>query len=258
MGGGTAGPGCPRVPVSRSHPSPRGHTGWGVVRSGSVCRALVRPQPRPDTRPAPAVQVNGVALRGAEHHQAVEALRGAGTTVQMRLWRERMVEPENAVTVTPLRPEDDYSPRERRGAGLRLPLLQAEATGPLRQRHVACLVRSEKGLGFSIAGGKGSTPYRAGDGVRQGCGGPGREGLWAGRGPGRDWDSVPPALLSTAGHLHLTHRRGGRCPPGGHSAGRRPCPLGEWGARGLCTALSAPLPTGPPDWPPSCRSTGWT
>jgi protein scribble len=27
-------------------------------------------------------------------------------------------------------------------------------------------VRSEKGLGFSIAGGKGSTPYRAGDGVR--------------------------------------------------------------------------------------------
>ncbi|XP_077703706.1 protein scribble homolog isoform X4 [Canis aureus] len=110
------------------------------------------------------LEVNGVALHGAEHHQAVEALRGAGTTVQMRLWRERMVEPENAVTVTPLRPEDDYSPRERRGAGLRLPLLQPEAAGPLRQRHVACLVRSEKGLGFSIAGGKGSTPYRAGDG----------------------------------------------------------------------------------------------
>ncbi|KAI2551699.1 scribble planar cell polarity protein, partial [Homo sapiens] len=107
--------------------------------------------------------VNGVALQGAEHHEAVEALRGAGTAVQMRVWRERMVEPENAVTITPLRPEDDYSPRERRGGGLRLPLLPPESPGPLRQRHVACLARSERGLGFSIAGGKGSTPYRAGD-----------------------------------------------------------------------------------------------
>lgn len=123
-------------------------------------------------RPAP--QVNGVALHEAEHHQAVEALRGAGATVQMRLWRERMVEPENAVTVTPLRPEDDYSPRERRCGGLRPP--QPEAPGPLRQRHVACLVRSEKGLGFSIAGGKGSTPYRAGDGVSKAAGGGGRGG----------------------------------------------------------------------------------
>lgn len=130
-----------------------------------MCRVSPRPWPWPDRCPAP--QVNGVALHGAEHHQAVEALRGAGSTVQMRLWRERMVEPENAVTVTPLRPEDDYSPREWRGAALRLPLLQPDPAGPLRQRHVACLVRSEKGLGFSIAGGKGSTPYRAGDGVRR-------------------------------------------------------------------------------------------
>lgn len=131
-------------------------------------RVSPRPWPWPDRCPAP--QVNGVALHGAEHHQAVEALRGAGSTVQMRLWRERMVEPENAVTVTPLRPEDDYSPREWRGAALRLPLLQPDPAGPLRQRHVACLVRSEKGLGFSIAGGKGSTPYRAGDGVRRAMG----------------------------------------------------------------------------------------
>lgn len=79
-----------------------------------------------------------------------------------------MVEPENAVTVTPLRPEDDYSPRDRRFGGLCPP--QPETPGPLRQRHVACLVRSEKGLGFSIAGGKGSTPYRAGDGVSPAAG----------------------------------------------------------------------------------------
>ena len=35
--------------------------------------------------------MNGVALQDAEHQQAVEALRGAGATVHMRLWRERMV-----------------------------------------------------------------------------------------------------------------------------------------------------------------------
>ncbi|XP_011373246.1 protein scribble homolog [Pteropus vampyrus] len=128
-----------------------------VSEEGPAARAGVRVGDK-------LLEVNGVALQNAEHHQAVEALRGAGTSVQMRLWRERMVEPENAVTVTPLRPEDDYSPRERRFGGLRLPLPQPESPGPLRQRHVACLVRSEKGLGFSIAGGKGSTPYRAGDG----------------------------------------------------------------------------------------------
>ncbi|XP_047583485.1 protein scribble homolog isoform X7 [Lutra lutra] len=128
-----------------------------VSEEGPAARAGVRVGDK-------LLEVNGMALHGAEHHQAVEALRGAGSTVRMRLWRERMVEPENAVTVTPLRPEDDYSPREWRGAGLRLPLLQPESAGAPRQRHVACLVRSEKGLGFSIAGGKGSTPYRAGDG----------------------------------------------------------------------------------------------
>ncbi|XP_054982129.1 protein scribble homolog isoform X1 [Sorex araneus] len=125
-----------------------------VSEEGPAARAGVRVGDK-------LLEVNGVDLHDAEHHQAVEALRGAGTTVQMRLWRERMVEPENAVTVTPLRPEDDSSPRERRPGGLRLPLLPAE---PPRHRHVACLARSERGLGFSIAGGKGSTPYRAGDG----------------------------------------------------------------------------------------------
>lgn len=127
-----------------------------VSEEGPAARAGVRVGDK-------LLEVNGVALQDAEHHEAVEALRGAGAAVQMRVWRERMVEPENAVTITPLRPEDDYSPREWRGGGLRLPLLQPETPVPLRQRHAACLVRSEKGLGFSIAGGKGSTPYRAGD-----------------------------------------------------------------------------------------------
>ncbi|XP_077592064.1 protein scribble homolog [Stigmatopora nigra] len=109
------------------------------------------------------LQVNGVDLHQAEHHTAVEALRSSGAAVSMTVLRERMVEPENAVTTTPLRPEDDYFPRERRNSsGLVFGTECGPSVGPL-QRLSACLVRNDRGLGFSIAGGKGSTPYRAGD-----------------------------------------------------------------------------------------------
>nr|XP_056710548.1 protein scribble homolog [Euleptes europaea] len=107
------------------------------------------------------LEVNGVSLHCAEHHVAVEALRGSGSTVSMTVLRERMVEPENAITVTPLRPEDDYSPRERRGGSPSFP--ERPEGAPPTERLSACLMRNERGLGFSIAGGKGSTPYRPGD-----------------------------------------------------------------------------------------------
>lgn len=111
------------------------------------------------------LEVNGVDLHGAEHHTAVEALRSSGTAVTMTVLRERMVEPENPITTTPLRPEDDYFPRERRSSGL--PFLLESGSTPVNtgpcQRLATCLVRNDKGLGFSIAGGKGSTPYRTGD-----------------------------------------------------------------------------------------------
>ncbi|XP_064797787.1 protein scribble homolog isoform X11 [Oncorhynchus masou masou] len=108
------------------------------------------------------LQVNGVALQGAEHHTAVEALRSSGTAVSMSVIREHMVEPENAITTTPLRPEDDYFPRERRASGLPFCMEASSPAGP-RHRRSTCLVRNDKGLGFSIAGGKGSTAYRTGD-----------------------------------------------------------------------------------------------
>ncbi|XP_038644446.1 protein scribble homolog [Scyliorhinus canicula] len=78
----------------------------------------------------------------------------------MSILRERMVEPENAITMTPLRPEDDYAPRDRR-TGLRF--LEQPEDGVVRLQFSTSLARNEKGLGFSIAGGKGSTPYKAGD-----------------------------------------------------------------------------------------------
>uniref|UniRef100_A0A8C4F9A6 Protein scribble homolog n=1 Tax=Dicentrarchus labrax TaxID=13489 RepID=A0A8C4F9A6_DICLA len=107
------------------------------------------------------LEVNGVDLHEAEHHTAVEALRSSGATVSMTVLRERMVEPENAITTTPLRPEDDYFPRERRSSGVAFNL-ETTQSGP-QQRLSTCLMRNDKGLGFSIAGGKGSTPYRTGD-----------------------------------------------------------------------------------------------
>ncbi|XP_072234701.1 protein scribble homolog isoform X8 [Leuresthes tenuis] len=107
------------------------------------------------------LEVNGVDLHEAEHHTAVEALRSSGATVSMTVLRERMVEPENAITTTPLRPEDDYFPRERRSSGLAFNM-ETPPSGPW-QRFSTCLMRNDKGLGFSIAGGKGSTPYRTGD-----------------------------------------------------------------------------------------------
>lgn len=108
--------------------------------------------------------MNGVDLHEAEHHTAVEALRSSGSTVSMTVLRERMVEPENAITTTPLRPEDDYFPRERRSSGI---AFNMETTPSVpHQRFSTCLIRNDKGLGFSIAGGKGSTPYRTADTVR--------------------------------------------------------------------------------------------
>ncbi|KAM9165478.1 protein scribble homolog isoform 3-T3 [Pangshura tecta] len=124
-----------------------------VSEEGPAARAGVRVGDK-------LLEVNGVALHSAEHHVAVEALRGSGSSVSMTVLRERMVEPENAITVTALRPEDDYSPREPRG-GLCFP--ERPEGAPPTDRFFTCLMRNEKGLGFSIAGGKGSTPYRAGD-----------------------------------------------------------------------------------------------
>lgn len=84
----------------------------------------------------------------------------------MTVLRERMVEPENAITTTPLRPEDDYFPRERRASGVPFCMEPGSPVpNPNTFRLTTCLLRNDKGLGFSIAGGKGSTPYRTGDTV---------------------------------------------------------------------------------------------
>ncbi|CAH2286212.1 scribble homolog isoform X14 [Pelobates cultripes] len=125
-----------------------------VAEEGPAARAGVRVGDK-------LLEVNGVDLHNAEHHTAVEALRSSGTAVSMTVLRERMVEPENPITVTPLRPEDDYNPREKH---IVIPFPEDLLSPPsANQRISTCLMRNDKGLGFSIAGGVGSTPYRSGD-----------------------------------------------------------------------------------------------
>ncbi|XP_072269318.1 protein scribble homolog [Pyxicephalus adspersus] len=126
-----------------------------VAEEGPAARAGVRVGDK-------LLQVNGVDLHNAEHHTAVEALRSSGSSVSMTVLRERMVEPENPITVTPLRPEDDYNPREKRII-IPFPEEEEDSLQSAKQRISTCLMRNDKGLGFSIAGGVGSTPYRVGD-----------------------------------------------------------------------------------------------
>ncbi|XP_069588248.1 protein scribble homolog isoform X5 [Ranitomeya imitator] len=127
-----------------------------VAEEGPAARAGVRVGDK-------LLEVNAVDLHNAEHHMAVEALRSSGSSVSMTVLRERMVEPDNPITVTPLRPEDDYNPREKRAVA---PYPEEEEEPSPRSRNPrisTCLIRNDKGLGFSIAGGVGSTPYRVGD-----------------------------------------------------------------------------------------------
>uniref|UniRef100_S4RWI2 Scribble planar cell polarity protein n=1 Tax=Petromyzon marinus TaxID=7757 RepID=S4RWI2_PETMA len=99
------------------------------------------------------LQVNGVVLVDAEHQEAVSALKNSGSVMELLVLRERMVEPEHAVLTTPAQPPL----RERRSAVTFAP--EPEPT-VMREQLSVRLLRNERGLGFSIAGGKGSTPFK--------------------------------------------------------------------------------------------------
>ncbi|XP_032817273.1 protein scribble homolog isoform X1 [Petromyzon marinus] len=144
------------------------------------------------------LQVNGVVLVDAEHQEAVSALKNSGSVMELLVLRERMVEPEHAVSVarppppqspslpptpTPQPPPPPSTPaatapEAAAAAAAVAPKLTTPAQPPLRERRSAVtfapepeptvmreqlsvrLLRNERGLGFSIAGGKGSTPFK--------------------------------------------------------------------------------------------------
>ncbi|XP_078585627.1 protein scribble homolog isoform X44 [Branchiostoma floridae x Branchiostoma japonicum] len=116
--------------------------------------------------------VNNVHLEEAEHHEAVDCLRNSGNTVQVVVMREVMVErkplpqPSVAVPVTntpPGSPEkaltDEQASAKKHGV-----TFAPEPEVEIHAETIATtLVRDQRGLGFSIAGGKGSTPYKGND-----------------------------------------------------------------------------------------------
>ncbi|CAM9652419.1 unnamed protein product [Lampetra planeri] len=141
------------------------------------------------------LQVNGVVLVDAEHQEAVSALKNSGSVMELLVLRERMVEPEHAVSVARPPPPQSPSPPPTptpqppplpstpvatalEAAAAVTPKLTTPAQPPLRERRSAVtfapepeptvmreqlsvrLLRNERGLGFSIAGGKGSTPFK--------------------------------------------------------------------------------------------------
>ncbi|XP_019632708.1 PREDICTED: protein scribble homolog [Branchiostoma belcheri] len=111
--------------------------------------------------------VNNVHLEEAEHHEAVDCLRNSGNTVQVVVMREVMVErkplPQPSAKTPPGSPEkgltDEQASAKKHGV-----TFAPEPEVEIHAETIATtLVRDQRGLGFSIAGGKGSTPFKGND-----------------------------------------------------------------------------------------------
>ncbi|XP_068737524.1 protein scribble homolog [Montipora capricornis] len=149
------------------------------------------------------LKVNGVDISSATHHDAVHVLKNAGNDIHLVVVRERedlekrtvtktskenLVTTEDSIAVDEAleeaftkeeaievdkEPEEKLPPQvieeppkeEARKVGVRFaPEPEMEDIQTKAERETITLKRGgEKGLGFSIAGGRGSTPYKDGD-----------------------------------------------------------------------------------------------
>ncbi|XP_022109604.1 protein scribble homolog isoform X3 [Acanthaster planci] len=89
------------------------------------------------------VSVNGVNLVDADHLEAVEALRNSTDHIDIVILRETEVKPDVTATAN--------QENEESTAEVNLPKISVR------------LCKDSNGLGFSIAGGKGSTPFKGSD-----------------------------------------------------------------------------------------------
>ncbi|KAJ8321664.1 hypothetical protein KUTeg_000135 [Tegillarca granosa] len=96
------------------------------------------------------LEVNGISLREADHYDAVDVLKASGNDITMVLGRERIV-PNSVPEV------NEEEPGTTGFATVSfLPEPDAET---IRTK----LIRDQNGLGFSIAGGRGSVPFKGND-----------------------------------------------------------------------------------------------
>ncbi|VEN57912.1 unnamed protein product, partial [Callosobruchus maculatus] len=103
--------------------------------------------------------VNGVSVVGVSHYDAVEVLKASGAVLILEVTREvtRLVRPLNNIS-------GKTTPTSIRSAA---PPPLAPVPPPAEEPNVqkvlvhTTLIRDSRGLGFSIAGGKGSQPFKA-------------------------------------------------------------------------------------------------
>ncbi|XP_060069115.1 protein scribble homolog [Ylistrum balloti] len=106
------------------------------------------------------ISVNGVNLVEADHYDAVDVLKTAGNDITMVLSRELPL-PETE-SVTPEVALSESSDEKKPGFAT-VTFEQAPDTEVFGETIKTILKRDENGLGFSIAGGRGSVPFKGND-----------------------------------------------------------------------------------------------
>ncbi|XP_033726750.1 protein scribble homolog [Pecten maximus] len=106
------------------------------------------------------ISVNGVNLVEADHYDAVDVLKTAGNDITMVLSRE-LPDPEPE-SITPEVALSEASDDKKPGFAT-VTFEQAPDTEVFGETIKTILRRDENGLGFSIAGGRGSVPFKGND-----------------------------------------------------------------------------------------------
>ncbi|XP_028404965.1 protein scribble homolog isoform X2 [Dendronephthya gigantea] len=117
------------------------------------------------------ISVNDVDISEASHNEAVQVLSNAGDTVKMVILRETEeladAVTENGEEEPKVEPSEvpNKAPKEVKKSGVRFaaePEMEEIETAT-ETETIVLSKRDNKGLGFSIAGGRGSTPYKGTD-----------------------------------------------------------------------------------------------
>ncbi|KAK3088695.1 hypothetical protein FSP39_022487 [Pinctada imbricata] len=101
------------------------------------------------------ISVNGTNLEGADHYDAVDILKTAGNDITMVLGREKPREDPNE--------EGNVEPEPSNTGFATVTFVTDPGMEIYGEKITTTLLRDSGGLGFSIAGGRGSVPYKSND-----------------------------------------------------------------------------------------------
>ncbi|XP_055996687.1 protein scribble homolog isoform X41 [Ostrea edulis] len=102
------------------------------------------------------ISVNGDNLLGADHYDAVDVLKTAGNNIVMVLGREKIPKDDEE--------EEEPEKEETNNTGFATVTFESEPGMEIYGETITTtLKRDQTGLGFSIAGGRGSVPFKGND-----------------------------------------------------------------------------------------------